>query len=147
MTPNRRTLNRQGDLDNDDRGHGMGIVIEYASRSGKPQWVAPPRFRWNYALFAKPDASAPAPDETFEMIFAKENAADESFNRWTINGVAFPTEDMFGKVLPATWHLRQGKRYRLSMRNASDDIHHPPSPPHFRADQSCRDLDSGCYEG
>lgn len=44
-----------------------------------------------------------APDETFEMTFAKDNAADDGFNRWTINGVAFATEDMFGKVLPATW--------------------------------------------
>ena len=28
-----------GDLADDDRGHGMGIVVEYAGRSGKPQWV------------------------------------------------------------------------------------------------------------
>jgi FtsP/CotA-like multicopper oxidase with cupredoxin domain len=112
-----------GDLANDDRGHGMGIVVEYAGRSGKPQWIAPPPFRWSYALFAKPGASVPAPDETFEMTFAKDNAADDGFNRWTINGVAFPTEDMFGKMVPATLHLKQGKRYRLRMRNASDDIH------------------------
>jgi FtsP/CotA-like multicopper oxidase with cupredoxin domain len=31
-----------GDLDNDDRPHGMGIVVEYAGRRGKAQWVAPP---------------------------------------------------------------------------------------------------------
>lgn len=112
-----------GDLANDDRGHGMGIVVEYASRSGKPQWVTPPPFRWSYGLFAKSGASAPAPDEIFEMTFAKDNAADDGFNRWTINGVAFPTEDMFGKAVPATLHLKQGRRYRLRMRNASDDIH------------------------
>src|SRR5215469_5514123 len=112
-----------GDLADDDRGHGMGIVVEYAGRSGKPQWVAPPRFRWNYALFAKPGASAPAPEETFEMTFAKDNAADDGFNRWTINGVTFPTENMFGKALTSTLHLQQGRRYRFRMRNASDDIH------------------------
>ena len=112
-----------GDVANDDRGHGMGIVIEYASRSGKPQWVGPSPFRWSYGLFAKPGASAPIPDQTFEMTFAKDNAADDGFNRWTINGVAFPTEGMSGKSVPATFHLKQGKRYRLSLRNASDDIH------------------------
>ena len=32
-----------GDLDNDDRRHGMGIVVEYAGRSGKPEWIAPRR--------------------------------------------------------------------------------------------------------
>src|SRR6185437_3488818 len=79
-----------GDLADDDRGHGMGIVIEYAGHVGKPQWVAPPRFRWSYAHFAKPGAAATSPDETFEMLFAKQNAADEGFNRWTINDVAYP---------------------------------------------------------
>ena len=112
-----------GDLADDDRGHGMGMVVEYAGQSGKPQWVAPPSFRWNYARFAKPGAVAPAPNETFTMTFAKDNASDEGFNRWTINGVAFPHEDMMGEHLPITLHLTQGKRYRLRLRNASDDIH------------------------
>lgn len=29
-----------GDLADDDRHHGMGIVLEYAGRAGKPQWLA-----------------------------------------------------------------------------------------------------------
>jgi FtsP/CotA-like multicopper oxidase with cupredoxin domain len=109
-----------GDLADDDRRHGMGIVVEYANRSGKAQWIAPPPFRWSYARFAKPDAPVPAPDESFEMVFAKDNAAEEGFNRWTINGVAYP---MSNQTEPASFHLKQGKRYRLRMRNASDDIH------------------------
>lgn len=112
-----------GDLADDDRGHGMGIVVEYAGRPGKARWIAPPPFRWSYLRFAKPNASAASPEETIEMTFAKDNAADEGFNRWTINGVAFPMEGMFGKPVPATFHLKQGKRYRVRMRNASDDIH------------------------
>ena len=98
----------------------MGIVVEYADRSGKPQWTKPPQFRWSYARFAKSVASAPAPDETFDMTFAKDNAAEEGFNRWTINGVAYP---MSNEMAPASFHLKQGKRYRIRMRNASDDIH------------------------
>jgi FtsP/CotA-like multicopper oxidase with cupredoxin domain len=109
-----------GDLASDDRRHGMGIVVEYAGRKGNPQWIAPPPFRWSYARFAKAGATAPPPDETFEMLIEKDNAAMEGFNRWTINGVAFP---MTNRVEPATFHLRQGKRYRIHMRNASDDIH------------------------
>lgn len=112
-----------GDLADDDRHHGMGIVIEYYGRSGKAQWLAPPPFKWNYTRFAKPGASASPPDETFDMVFAKDNAADEGFNRWTINGVAFPTNAMFGEMAPAAYHLKQGKRYSLRMRNSSDDIH------------------------
>jgi FtsP/CotA-like multicopper oxidase with cupredoxin domain len=109
-----------GDLDNDDRPHGMGIVVEYAGRAGKAQWIAPPPFRWNYMRFAKPGASAPVPDETFDMTFGKENAAEEGFNRWTINGRSYP---MTGDMVPALFHLKQGKRYRIHMHNASDDIH------------------------
>jgi FtsP/CotA-like multicopper oxidase with cupredoxin domain len=109
-----------GDLDDGDRGHGMGIVVEYAGRNGKPQWVAPPPFKWSYARFAKPGATAASPDETIEMTFAKDNAAEEGFNRWTINGVAYP---MSGDPAAAAFHLKQGRRYRLRMRNASDDIH------------------------
>jgi FtsP/CotA-like multicopper oxidase with cupredoxin domain len=109
-----------GDLDNDDRRHGMGIVVEYAESSGKPAWLAPQAFRWDYTRFGKAGTTATAPDETIEMLFAKDNAAEEGFNRWTINGTAFP---MHSGVAPASFHLHEGKRYRVRMRNASDDIH------------------------
>jgi FtsP/CotA-like multicopper oxidase with cupredoxin domain len=109
-----------GDLDNDDRQHGMGIIVEYAGVRGKGQWIAPPPFKWNYARFANPGTTAASPDDTIYMTFAKDNAAEEGFNRWTINGVAYP---MSNEMAPASFHLKQGKRYRIHMRNASDDIH------------------------
>jgi FtsP/CotA-like multicopper oxidase with cupredoxin domain len=109
-----------GDLDDDDRRHGMGIVVEYAGQKGKGQWIKPAPYHWNYLRFAKPGAGAQVPDETFEMSFAKDNAAEEGFNRWTINGVAYP---MTGETQPARFHLKEGKRYRIRMRNKSDDIH------------------------
>ena len=109
-----------GDLADDDRHHGMGIVLEYANHAMKPAWVAPKPFHWNYPRFARLGGSAAEPDDTFEMIFSKDNAAENGFNRWTINGVAYP---MLQKVEPASFHLKQGRRYRLRMRNASDDIH------------------------
>lgn len=109
-----------GDTADDDRRHGMGIVVEYSGRKGPAQWVAPPHFKWNYARFAKPGAAASAPDETFDMLFEKQNAAAEGFNRWTINGTAYP---MANAMASASFHLKEGKRYRIKMRNASDDIH------------------------
>jgi FtsP/CotA-like multicopper oxidase with cupredoxin domain len=108
-----------GDLADDDRSHGMGIVVEYASHSGKPQWLKPKPFHWNYTRFAKPGAVAPAPDETIDMLFFKRNAANQGFNDWTINDVAFSMD----KTPAPMFHLREGRRYRLRMRNASDDIH------------------------
>jgi FtsP/CotA-like multicopper oxidase with cupredoxin domain len=88
--------------------------------AGKAQWIAPPKFRWDYTNFAKPGATAPEPDETFEMTFAKENAVDNGFNRWTINGVAYPTT---GAMASPAFHLHGGRRYRVRMRNESDDLH------------------------
>ena len=75
---------------------------------------------WDYSRFAKAGATALSPYETFEMRFAKDNAAEKGFNRWTINGVAYP---MTQGAVPASFHLKQGRRYRLRMRNSSDDIH------------------------
>jgi len=109
-----------GDLADDDRSHGMGTVVEYAGHTGKPVWITPKPFHWDYLRFAKAGATALSPDETFEMTFVKDNAAEGGFNRWTINGVAYP---MTEGVAPASFHLKQGRRYRIRMRNASDDIH------------------------
>jgi FtsP/CotA-like multicopper oxidase with cupredoxin domain len=109
-----------GDLDNDDRRHGMGITIEYGGATGKGEWIGPAPFKWNYSRFAKPGTTAAAPDETIDMTFAKDNAAEQGFNRWTINGISYP---MSNEVAPASFHLKQGKRYRLHLHNASDDIH------------------------
>ncbi len=109
-----------GDLADDDRHHGMGVVVEYAGYRGKGQWITPPASRWSYTRFAKPGATLAPPDETIDMVFRKDNAAEGGFNRWTINGVAFP---MGGEMARASFHLQSGKRYRIRMRNASDDIH------------------------
>ncbi|RDI97549.1 copper oxidase [Dyella solisilvae] len=107
-----------GDLADDDRENGMGVVVEYAGQHGKPRWEKPKPFGWDYRRFAKPDARPPEPDEIIEMTFAKQNAALGGFNRWTINDAAF---DM--KAMKPMFQLHHGRRYRLRMHNASDDIH------------------------
>ncbi len=107
-----------GDLADDDRGHGMGIVVEYAGRKGKAMWEPPRPYKWNYARFGQLNGKAPAPDEVLEMVFSKRNAADRGFNQWAINDFSFSS----GGMTPA-YHLHPGKRYRVRMRNASDDIH------------------------
>ena len=107
-----------GDLSDDDRGHGMGIVVEYAGRAGAPQWVKPKPFRWDYSSFGKGGAVPVAPDETIEMTIVKRNAAAQGFNIWTLNGEAFSMQAM-----KPMYTVRQGRRYRLKFRNASDDIH------------------------
>lgn len=107
-----------GDLADDDRDNGMGTIIQYSGQKGKPQWIKPKPYLWDYTIFGKKNGHVPQPDEIIKMTFAKQNAADKGFNRWTINGVAFDMMDM-----KPMFHLKEGKRYRLQMYNASDDIH------------------------
>jgi FtsP/CotA-like multicopper oxidase with cupredoxin domain len=107
-----------GDSNDEDRKRGMGIVVEYAGRTGKPIWRAPKPFRWDYRLFAKPDSRAAAPNEKIEMTIAARSGAREGFTEYTINGSAFSMEKMEPK-----FRLVHGRRYRLHMRNATDDVH------------------------
>ena len=107
-----------GDLADDDRRRGMGIVVEYAGHKGKPQWTKPKPFRWDYSQFGKASTMPAPPDETMEFTIVKHNAALNGFNQWTLNGEAFS----MGTMKPM-YSIHEGRRYRLKFRNASDDIH------------------------
>jgi FtsP/CotA-like multicopper oxidase with cupredoxin domain len=105
----------------DDRNKGMGIVIEYAGAQGRPRWLAPPKSRWNYAIFGA-DRPAANPDHVIPLVFGKINGGKGGFNRWTINGVAFDAENMDAPG-NTPMKLQKGSRYRLSFENQSDDPH------------------------
>lgn len=102
---------------------GMGIVVEYAGRSGKPLWNQPQTLDWEYRRFGAQDVSSPSPAEpsgdlketviplTFESKFMGHGAMD----RWMINGKSFPDTE--------TVRLTFGQRYRLVFRNTSMDDH------------------------
>jgi FtsP/CotA-like multicopper oxidase with cupredoxin domain len=107
-----------GDLDDDDRKNGMGIVIEYAGQRGAPKWQKPEAFKWDYSLFGHAHTAPREPDETIEMLIVKNNGALGGFNEWTLNGEAFSMASMKPR-----YTVRRGRRYRLKFRNASDDIH------------------------
>lgn len=109
-----------GDLADDDRRHGMGIVIEYANHAGRPQWVKPGPFHWDYSAFghARAPGKDAEPDQTIDIAIVKHNAALDGFNQWTLNGEAFSMANM-----NPMYTVRAGQRYRMRFRNASDDIH------------------------
>ncbi|HTS76314.1 MAG TPA: multicopper oxidase domain-containing protein [Bryobacteraceae bacterium] len=99
----------------DDRNHGMGIVVEYANRSGAPKWIAPPKKFWDYTSFGE-SRDAAKPDEVIPLVFGKINGGKGGFNRWTVNGKEFDEKDS-----PRT--LTKGRRYRLVFDNHTDDAH------------------------
>lgn len=97
------------------RDMGLGVVVEYADRTGPAEWREPQRRDWDYSIFAA-DASGSAPEETFTLTFRDSGALNGSpFDTWTINGEAWPN------VTPL--RVKAGRRYRLLFRNATGDQH------------------------
>jgi FtsP/CotA-like multicopper oxidase with cupredoxin domain len=99
----------------DDRMNGMGIVVEYAGKTGAPRWIKPSKKPWDYTVFGE-QRPAPMPDEVIPLAFGKINGGTGQFNRWTINGKAYDEKD-------APKLLQKGKRYRLVLDNQTDDAH------------------------
>ena len=98
----------------DDRRDGMGIVVEYAGASGRPQWTAPPREAWDYTVFGTQRVAPPAA-QTIPMVLGKINGGNNGFNHWTVNG------EQYEHSTPIEIHA--GQRYRLAFRNLADDPH------------------------
>ena len=97
------------------RAMGLGMVVEYAGKTGTPVWKDPQNTDWDYAQFAS-GATAPTPDETISLTFSDEGPkGDSKFDTWAINGKSWPNVDPIRVV--------EGKRYRLVMTNSSGDQH------------------------
>jgi len=104
-----------GAADDADRNLGLGVVIEYANRSGAPRWVSPPDTVWSYTVFGR-STPARAPDEILHLQFDKIPGGRGKYNRWTINGKSWPdTNPLFT--------VQEGRRYRLALKNNSGDAH------------------------
>jgi FtsP/CotA-like multicopper oxidase with cupredoxin domain len=97
------------------REAGLGVIVEYAGQHRQPQWIDPPKGLWDYTLFGTATSSSPPPQQTIETIFEKIPRGMGKFNSWLINGKPYPHEKEFV--------LQQGTRYRLVMRNRTDDAH------------------------
>ena len=99
------------------RAAGMGIVVEYAGRTGKPQWQQPESLLWDYAQFADAAASHQDVQETIEipLVFTPKFAGHGALDHWAINGKSYPNTDS-----PV---FQKDKRYRLLFRNHSTDDH------------------------
>ena len=97
---------------------GMGIVVEYADRKGKPAWVQPQTLDWDYLQFGATqtaEASAELKVTAISLTFESKFAGHGAMDRWLINGRSFPDTE--------TVALKQGERYRLIFRNKSQDDH------------------------
>ncbi len=97
------------------RQMGLGVVVEYAGKTGAPVWKDPDPQEWDYQQFAH-TTEASKPDETFVLTFRDSGPQHGSkFDTWTINNKSWPAIEPL--------KVRQGKRYRMVLRNGSGDQH------------------------
>jgi FtsP/CotA-like multicopper oxidase with cupredoxin domain len=96
---------------------GMGIVVEYADRSGKPQWRQPDSLSWDYLQFAASGPALASSSAVIEipLVFESKFTGHGAMDRWMINGESFPDTK--------TIALKRGQRYRLLFTNHSKDDH------------------------
>ncbi len=102
-----------GETDDRSRKDGLGIVIEYAGRTGEPQWLPPSNETWNYAAFGQP--AKPESGEPIPLVFRKKFAGSRWVDKWTINGQEYPKTDPI--------RVKAGGQYRLIFDNQSDEAH------------------------
>jgi FtsP/CotA-like multicopper oxidase with cupredoxin domain len=111
---NRPSVAILGDADDELRKLGLGVVVEYAGRTGEPQWTSAPNEPWDYTAFGR-DETAPEADERVPLVFKQKWAGNRAVDHWTINGKEYPKTDPI--------RVQAGRRYRLLFDNQSDDMH------------------------
>ncbi len=101
------------------RKAGLGAVVEYAGQRRAPEWLTPGASPWDYTMFGNTPTRSTSdrqPADTIELLFEKvPRAYDERFNGFLVNGKPYPHDREFV--------LHQGRRYRLVLRNRTDDAH------------------------
>jgi FtsP/CotA-like multicopper oxidase with cupredoxin domain len=103
-----------GEADEKVRKNGLGVVVEYAGRSGSPAWTAPSKEVWDYTLYGKV-AETGGEEQTIPLVFQQKWAGNRWVSHWTINGKEYPKTDPI--------RVRANGRYRLIFDNQSDDAH------------------------
>jgi FtsP/CotA-like multicopper oxidase with cupredoxin domain len=114
VTMNRPGVWILGEPDDRMRAAGLGVVVEYAGKSGTPAWSQPAGAVFDYTAFGKAEAST-REAERVPLVFKQKFAGNHWVDHWTINGKEYPKTDPI--------RVTEGRRYRLVFDNQSDDAH------------------------
>jgi FtsP/CotA-like multicopper oxidase with cupredoxin domain len=104
-----------GEAQKSFRDAGMGTVIEYVGRTGKPQEPGAEKLAWDYRVFGDVTPAVHTPDVTIPMVFTSRFKGHGALDEWMINGRSWPHTD------PIVVH--EGLRHRLVFENRSMDDH------------------------
>jgi FtsP/CotA-like multicopper oxidase with cupredoxin domain len=103
-----------GELDDQIRTKGLGIVVEYENRNDPPRWVPPHDALWDYTLFGSAGPTS-EPAAIVPLVFRRKFAGNNWVDHWTINNQEYPKAD---PIL-----VRNHTKYRLRFDNQSDEDH------------------------
>ncbi|WP_311733003.1 multicopper oxidase domain-containing protein [Granulicella mallensis] len=104
-----------GSTDDDVRGSGLGILVEYAGYSNVATNARATVALWDYTQFGLQRPPQPA-DVTLPMVIARISPGENGMERWTINGKSYRSSDP-----PVALH--KNVRYRFAFHNTSSDAH------------------------
>ena len=104
-----------GEVQKAFRDAGMGAVIEYAGRTGKPQEPGAEKLAWDYRVFGDASPVVRAPDVTILLVFTSRFKGHGALDEWMINGKSWPDGDAI--------IVHEGLRHRLVFDNPSMDDH------------------------
>lgn len=104
-----------GSADDDMRGKGLGVVVEYAGQRGEARWANVSAPVWDYGLFG--EGRIGDVDEDIAMRLVRLAVAEDGFERWTI------ADEADAGPGPVERTIRKGRRYRLTIRNESNECH------------------------
>ena len=104
-----------GDTVKQVRESGMAIVVVYEGQAKQPVWIDPPNLVWDYTIFGSSTPTGPKPEQQIDMVFEKVSCGAGKFNLFHVNGKPYPHDREF--------ILEKGVRYRLTMRNRTNDAH------------------------
>lgn len=105
-----------GSTDDETRGKGLGVVVEYAGAHGEPIWSEPAASTWSYGIFGN-EPETVQDEERLQFRLTRLALGQDGFERWAIKGDGHSDLDSSPAV------LRQGTRYRLRISNESGEYH------------------------
>ncbi|WP_223295363.1 multicopper oxidase family protein [Granulicella mallensis] len=104
-----------GSTDDDVRGSGLGVLVEYAGYSNVATNARATVALWDYTQFGLQRPS-PSADVTLPMVIARIPPGENGMERWTINGKSYRSSD-------PPMALHKNMRYRFAFHNTSSDAH------------------------
>lgn len=102
-----------GSPDDQHRALGMGVVIEYADRAGKPIWSPPAETApWTYRRFSATVTNEVTCNSNLSYRIERRPSGPDGFERWAMVPLSSTQEK-----------LRPGERCRIAIYNNSDEAH------------------------